>query len=281
MEKEYKGQKIGNRLIIRDMCVPEDWININQSPPDDMRSYKLTKCLNCGKILPGSLPSLLRYPPKRCVFCSNIGNRQNVKTSTNKWKIYNDYAVCTIKYKDEEVETYIDKQDFEEVQKRQWRISIKRRKYYVVSGTFKKGTMIYLHQLIYGEVKKGIEIDHIDGDSLNNRRSNLRAVTHQENVDNFRNNRTDNKLGIRGVSPDKRNGLYCVDFTHHGDRYYFKPWKTIEEAVWCRHSVEEIFGLSILENNPLFEKYNTLPETQKEEIEQYVKSKVVSYDQNK
>jgi hypothetical protein len=44
---------------------------------------------------------------------------------------------------------------------------------------------IYLHRLVLGLPpweRGGLEVDHIDRDGLNNRRSNLRAVTHQENA---------------------------------------------------------------------------------------------------
>lgn len=40
---------------------------------------------------------------------------------------------------------------------------------------------LYMHQVIMG-VDAGREIDHIDGNGLNNRRSNLRHVTHSENM---------------------------------------------------------------------------------------------------
>lgn len=44
-----------------------------------------------------------------------------------------------------------------------------------------KRKTVFLHRLVMG-AQKGDEIDHIDGDGLNNRRSNLRFVTHTENL---------------------------------------------------------------------------------------------------
>jgi hypothetical protein len=46
---------------------------------------------------------------------------------------------------------------------------------------------------------KGLEVDHIDRDTLNNRRCNLRVVTHSVNVHNQR-LRPDNTSGYKGVS---------------------------------------------------------------------------------
>ena len=43
---------------------------------------------------------------------------------------------------------------------------------------------IWLHQLILGKAPKGLVIDHINGDTLDNRKSNLRFITHGENRQN-------------------------------------------------------------------------------------------------
>ena len=48
---------------------------------------------------------------------------------------------------------------------------------YVVNGKYK----IKLHQLIMG-MKEGLEIDHINRNKLDNRKTNLRFVTHRENT---------------------------------------------------------------------------------------------------
>lgn len=46
----------------------------------------------------------------------------------------------------------------------------------------------YIHRIVYesfyGGIPKGMEIDHIDGDKLNNRVENLRCVTPKENINN-------------------------------------------------------------------------------------------------
>ncbi|NBJ13296.1 HNH endonuclease [Microvirga arsenatis] len=44
-----------------------------------------------------------------------------------------------------------------------------------------RGATVYMHQLIMGQ-KDGMEIDHCDGNGLNNTSENLRHVTHAENI---------------------------------------------------------------------------------------------------
>jgi hypothetical protein len=47
------------------------------------------------------------------------------------------------------------------------------------------GTRVYLHRLIMN-APKGLVVDHIDGNGLNNTRANLRVVTQQQNMWNKR-----------------------------------------------------------------------------------------------
>ena len=53
---------------------------------------------------------------------------------------------------------------------------------YAKTKTRRAGGNLYMHSLITGFA----EVDHWDGDGLNNRRSNLREVTHAQNMGNAR-----------------------------------------------------------------------------------------------
>lgn len=61
----------------------------------------------------------------------------------------------------------------------------------------KKKKRIYLHRWILG-APEHMEVDHIDGNGLNNRRDNLRLVTHTQNMLNWH-GETVSKSGYRGV----------------------------------------------------------------------------------
>ena len=60
------------------------------------------------------------------------------------------------------------------------------------------GRTVVLHRLLFPDVQE-YEIDHINGDKLDNRRRNLRLCTHQQNAFNQKRRRT-NTSGYIGVS---------------------------------------------------------------------------------
>jgi hypothetical protein len=64
------------------------------------------------------------------------------------------------------------------------------------------GTTQALHRLLT-DAPRGQDVDHIDGNGLNNQRSNLRVCTRSENLCN-RGKNANNNSGFKGVSWDKR-----------------------------------------------------------------------------
>lgn len=67
---------------------------------------------------------------------------------------------------------------------------------------------IYMHRLLAGN-PNGMEVDHVNLDKLDNRRSNLRACTHQQNCCNTPLSKR-NKSGFKGVSFDKKAGKFMA-----------------------------------------------------------------------
>lgn len=273
--EDFTGQIFNRRKIIRNYCVPSDWTKIGKPIPNDTRKYRLSKCLNCGAIIPVLMKNVIERPPKRCCFCSNIRNTSTtIPSSTNTWVEYDTYAVVNVLYHDDVVQAYISIEDYKLVSSRTWRISKKKNKYYLVSGSKANNDVVYLHRFIMRDydIPDGYEVDHIDGNSLNNRRDNLRIVTRLQNIQNM-SERIDSKLGIRGVSPDGHN-RYTVDFSFNNKRYYFKPWDSLEDAVFCRSVVEELFSLEMIKRNPKAKLIDKPSLQRQEEIRNYVLSKI-------
>lgn len=91
----------------------------------------------------------------------------------------------------------------------------------------------YAHRIIwcwmYGEIPDGTEIDHINGVKADNRLSNLRAATSEQNKWNRTATRT-SRTGIKGVTFHKPSSLYSVDIKKNGKRHHIGYFKTAEEA---------------------------------------------------
>jgi hypothetical protein len=108
---------------------------------------------------------------------------------------------------------------------------------------------IRMHRLILG-APDGIQVDHASGDTLDNRRANLRLASNQENARN-RKTTSRNIVGLKGVER-RPNGSYRATL-HTGERRLrFGPFATAEEAALAYDSAaREHFGCFALCNYPL------------------------------
>ncbi len=82
----------------------------------------------------------------------------------------------------------IDDEDFEELSKYKWTYRKTRKHGYVLrnSGTKNKGTfkVTRMHRLLMKVTDKNIVVDHIDHNTLNNQKQNLRICTTTQNAKN-------------------------------------------------------------------------------------------------
>ena len=86
----------------------------------------------------------------------------------------------TKKYK-----AFVDDDDYEKVFKFCWIAYISKNKVYAQANMrhgHRGSPLVTMHRLILGLKRgDGLEADHIDGNGLNNQKSNLRACTHKQN----------------------------------------------------------------------------------------------------
>ena len=109
------------------------------------------------------------------------------------------------------------------------------------------GKTILAHRLVwlfeYGNVPSSMyEIDHIDGNRLNNKVDNLRLVTRSSNCKNTKVRRT-NTSGVTGVHKVKRSGKYIARINGlNKERIVLGTFDNFEDAVKARKDAELIYG---------------------------------------
>lgn len=150
---------------------------------------------------------------------------------TNIHKIIGEICYIYTQKRNGEIsgEVLIDKEDAEKVLKKRWSINSRG---YVTNCVNKK--TIRLHTFIGG--KKSL--DHINRNTLDNRKCNLREITFSNNQHNkgmFRNNTS----GIKGVTFVKRENRWHGYIRIRG-KQYIKNCKTKEEAINFRKECEKL-----------------------------------------
>ena len=102
-----------------------------------------------------------------------------------------------------------------------------------------------LHRVVWeeanGPIPDGMEVDHINGDTKDNRLENLRIVTHSDNLKNTK-IRTDNKTGVVGVRWDKWRSKWAVQITSQGKMKPLGRYTDFFEAVCARMSANNRYG---------------------------------------
>jgi hypothetical protein len=101
----------------------------------------------------------------------------------------------------------VDDEDFEELSKHKWHTLRDKKGHLSAVRNIRlesegKRTLIYMHRLIT-LTPKGLCVDHINGNSLDNRRKNLRVCTSPQNSCNQK-KRSNGKVEYKGVS--RKNG---------------------------------------------------------------------------
>ena len=87
---------------------------------------------------------------------------------------------------------------------------------------------IYLHRVIMSALSDDI-IDHIDGDGLNNSRTNIRLVDHSQNMMNV-GLRSHNTSGFKGVTWNKKAGKWEARIGCRGKYHYLGLYDDPSEA---------------------------------------------------
>jgi hypothetical protein len=149
----------------------------------------------------------------------------------------------------EEHYVYLDEEDFKRISEaiedagskadpRKWQLTFNtsdaKRLYYAKKNFNGRGgkqwKMHRLIMLLRGYVIEGFEIDHKDGNTLNNRFSNLRLATSSQNKTS-RGVRADNRIGYKGVGKNPNGTKYTSYIIRDGKKKSLGSYSSPDEAA--------------------------------------------------
>ena len=141
---------------------------------------------------------------------------------TNEISIFDDYA--TIRFYNSDNMAMIDIEDVDKVSKYCFYLDNKG-----YARARKGNDKIFLHHLIMGKPNRGLVIDHINRNPLDNRKCNLRIATRSLNSINSKLAKN-NTTGVRNVHIDKNTGKYRARIKRNGKMIHIGMYETLEEA---------------------------------------------------
>lgn len=147
----------------------------------------------------------------------------------NEYILHDDHAEIVLydKNGEENGRAIIDLEDVERCKKYKWHIRKSRNTNYVVNNTEKR---FFLHQYILDYYNQDMDIDHINRNGLDNRKTNLRIVTHSRNIMN-----QGRGTGIKRV----QSGRYQASIWRNYQMHYIGTYDTFDEAYSARKAIEE------------------------------------------
>lgn len=207
------------------------------------------KCCVCGEVKMGSYEGK-PYCRRHYLQMVRHGHLISTMYEPNEWVDHGDYYECILKSKNNEVvgKTKIDKEDYPKLKDYKLYQRLNNGKPYAVfsiKGTSKKNMV---HRFLMGleNTKYTIDkvVDHINGDSLDNRRSNLRVCSQHQNSLNI--HKKGKIIGVKfiphynGTNNHKWEATICSNYRNLHLGYF----NSQEEAAIARIKKEkEICGV--------------------------------------
>lgn len=235
--------------------------------------YKNHICKHCGKIFYGRGTLCRKHATQLQQYGKFLDSNPRSKYDPNEIILHKNYAeIVTYNINNEPLHKFkIDLEDINRVSLYKWH-STKPAKstqlIYLVSND-----VGYYHRYIM-DAKPGQMIDHINLNTFDNRKSNLRFAnqTVQNHNQHCRENTRFDIKGIDQHSDINRTKRFMARFAIKG-KTYRSPWFiTYEEAVFARYLLEQLSPVQVI--NGEMQKYiNKLSYKQKEPIINWFKNR--------
>jgi len=139
----------------------------------------------------------------------------------------------------------VDESDYDLLNQWKWCVKKDRNTYYAMRGVERNGKSksIMMHRLILGLKKNdSTQADHVDGNGLNNRRSNLRVCTNQQNQFNQR-HQIGKSSKYKGVCWNKKDKIWTAQIRKDQKSYHLGSFRNERDgALAYNKKAKEFFG---------------------------------------
>lgn len=133
----------------------------------------------------------------------------------------------------------VDDADFDLVNKHRWAARKSRHLFYAQSKI--GGKTVSLHAFLLTP-PLNVDVDHIDGNGLNNQRSNLRICSHMENMANQKRH-SDSKSPFKGIWRASNCDRWAAQLVFNGKKVYLGVYKNAADAALAYDKkAKELFG---------------------------------------
>jgi hypothetical protein len=231
-----------------------------------MNNYKKHICKQCGKVFFGNGTLCRKHSMQLSLYGHFLDSNPRSQRDLNEIIIHEDYAdIITYDKYNNPIHTFkISLEDVPFASKYKW----------YASKPQKSTGLIYLvnskiglyHRIVMNAVK-GQQIDHINMDTFDNRRSNLR-IANQTLQNHNQHVRKNIRFDIKGIDMHRdinRSKRFMARFSIYG-KTYRSPWfTTYEEAVFARYLLEQLSDIKVFNGN-MSQYINKLSDEQKQPI---------------
>lgn len=197
------------------------------------RQNALWSCVcDCGKQVVVFGARLKSGNSKSCGCIRSEGNKTRYKK--NDYEIVGtDTKVMIPDYKGNVFVCLVDTDRLEEVKKKRWftKFCKSSGNYYVQAFEKENGVrkILFLHRILTN-APKGKVVDHINHNTLDNRKQNLRVCTPSENGQNRKGPSSRSTSGVRNVSWNPKRNKWVVNVTVERKRIHLGGYADLEEA---------------------------------------------------
>lgn len=204
---------------------------VNREPNKSGHIYYRCRCV-CGKEVVVRKQNLVKGVAKSCG-CFRIEKTIERSIAHNTFM---KMGKVTKMFDNNGNECLIDTEDVKRVSSQYWS---KQWRDYWISQRHK--TQTRLHRFIMG-CSEDFEVDHIDGNTSNNTKANLRKCSHRENSRNIKVSKN-STTGVTGVAFVKRTNKYMARIKFESKSIFLGYFDSLEEASRVRQEAEvKYFG---------------------------------------